>query len=89
MAALSLSEVATVGRAIKIVGFTFDCKLTWSGMVADKAKKARTRVAALRRMSGFLDSNNLKLMYTAFVRPVMEYGSLLYVSGVNPGPTVI
>jgi hypothetical protein len=67
-------------HSVKAVGFTFDCKMSWAEMVATKAKKARARVAALRRMSGFLDSRNLKLMYTAFVRPVMEYGSMLYAS---------
>ena len=30
-----------------------------------------------------LDSENLKLMYTAFIRPIMEYGSILYCSAAR------
>lgn len=66
--------------SLKVVGYTFDSKLSWPEMVDDKAKKARSRVSMLRRLSRFLNNDNLKLMYTSFIRPVMEYGSLLYVS---------
>ena len=67
----------------KIVGFTFDSKLTWSRMIDGLAKKGGARVAALRRMAPFLDSNNLKLIYTSFIRPVYQYGHTLYVSAAD------
>ena len=46
-------------QEMKLVGFTFDAKLTWGAMVKGLAKKARTRVDAIRRMSRSLDSTNM------------------------------
>jgi hypothetical protein len=64
----------------KIVGFTFDSKFSWAEHIEVKAKSARCRIGALRKLSRFLDSQNMKLMYTCFVRPVLEYGQELYVA---------
>ena len=64
---------------IKLVGFTTDSKLTWGLMIDDIAKKARKRIAALYRMSTSLDSGNLKLMYTSFIRFILEYGSVQWM----------
>ena len=49
-------------------------------MIDEKAKKARGRIAALRKLSRFLNTENMQLMYTAFIRPILEYGRLLYCS---------
>ena len=38
-------------KEMKLVGFTFDAKLTWGAMIGALAKKARTRVDAIRRMA--------------------------------------
>lgn len=65
---------------MKLVGFIFDSKLTWEPMVDYLAKKARIRLGAICRLRHHLDSDNLKTMYTAFVRSVIEYGSVLYVA---------
>ena len=77
-------EGCPVGQAMctKVVGYQFDSKLTWGYMIDDRARKARCRVGAIRRLASFLDSSNLCLMYTAFIRPVLEYGSLLYLWGL-------
>ena len=49
------------------------------------AKKARTstRVDAIRRMARSLDSKNMLTMYSGFVRPILEYGSTLFM-GATP-----
>ena len=47
------------------------------------AKNARCKLGAIRRLRPFLDSENLKLMYTAFVRSGMEYGSVLYMGAAD------
>ena len=74
--------------SVKLVGFTLDCKLTWKPMVEAIAKKARMRLGALRRLKRHLDSNNIKAMYTAFVRSTMEYGNMLYM-GAAPSTLAI
>ena len=68
---------------MKLVGFVFDLKMTWGPMVDRLAKKARCKLGAIRRLRPFLDSENLKLMYTAFVRSGMEYGSVLYMGAAD------
>ena len=40
------------------VGFTFDGKLTFGEMITMKAKKARCRIAAMRRLSKFLSKDS-------------------------------
>jgi len=51
--------------------------------IVSLAKKARTRVDAIRRMARSLDSKNMLTMYSAFVRPILEYGSTLFM-GATP-----
>ena len=46
-------------KEMKLVGFTFDAKLTWGAMIGALAKKTRTRVDAIRRMARCLDSTNV------------------------------
>ena len=62
----------------KLVGFIFDEKLTFGTMVDKLARKARLRIAALRRLKPMLDSSNLRTMYVMFVRSILEYGNLAY-----------
>ena len=64
---------------LKLVGYTFDSKMTWGPMIDSLTKKARIRVGALYRMRSMLDSDNLKLMYIAFIRSILEYGSVQFM----------
>lgn len=66
-------------KELKLVGFVFDSKLQWAGMVERVRKKARTRLGALFRMCGVLDRGNRVTMYNAFIRSAMEYGCLHYM----------
>ena len=72
-----------VVEEMRLVGFWFDSKLTFGGMVKRLAKKARSRVGALRRLKPMLNPENLKTMYTSFVRSVMKFGSLAYMSAAD------
>lgn len=65
--------------AIKIVGFTVDSKLRWGLMIDRLAKKARSRIEALARIRAYLDSNSMRLMYSSFIRPIMEYGCVAWM----------
>jgi hypothetical protein len=65
---------------MKLVGFIFDKKLSWSTMISNLASKARNQLGALWRLRPVMDSSNLQQMYRAFVRSIMEYGGLEYMS---------
>ena len=68
---------------LKLVGFTLDSRMTWKPMIDLLAKKARCRLAALRRLRFVLDDNNMKTMYIMFVRSVMEYGNVVYMGAAQ------
>ena len=53
-------------KELKLVGFTFDSKMTMEPMVKKTSKKGRAKIAALFRLRPYLSSNNLELMYKAF-----------------------
>jgi hypothetical protein len=65
---------------LRLVGFVFDNRLQWAGMVDRVRNKARARLGALFRMCGVLDTGNRALMYKAFIRSAMEYGCLEYMA---------
>ena len=53
------------------------------------ARKARTRIAALRRLKPMLDSSNLQMMHTMLllimmlIRSILEHGSLVYMGAAR------
>ena len=66
-------------KQIKLVGYTIDSRLRWGPMIDRLAKKARSRIGALSRVRCFLDANNMKLIYSSFIRSIMEYGSVAWM----------
>jgi hypothetical protein len=68
---------------IKLVGYEIDSKLTWNDMIDRLAKKGRCRVAALRRVQPFLSSDNVKLIYSTFIRSILEYGSVAWMGAAK------
>ena len=54
---------------VKLVGFLFDERMTWSGMVAANAKKARCRLGMLAGLRHLLDDTNMETMYCTFISP--------------------
>lgn len=52
-------------------------------MIDVLAKKARSRMAALKRLRFVLDDANMKTMYIMFVRSVMEYGNVVYMGAAD------
>ena len=70
-------------KQLKLVGYLFDEKMSFGPMIQKIAKKARCRVAALRRIKHLLDAQNLKLLYTMFVRSMMEYGCIAFMGAAK------
>ena len=75
-----MSEPVEAVEEMKLVGFIFDLGMTLKPMIDHVARKARVKLAAIRRLQQHLDSNNLEAMYKAFVRSTIEYGNLEYMS---------
>jgi hypothetical protein len=72
-------EVITQASEVKLVGYTFDEKMSWATMISGLASKARSRLGMLTRLRRVLDDENMKTMYCTFIRPMMEYGSVAFM----------
>jgi hypothetical protein len=68
---------------IKLVGFTVDSRMRWGPMIDRIARKARSRIGALRRIRHHLDSDIMKMMYASFIRSIMEYGSVAWMGAAQ------
>ena len=47
--------------AVELVGYLFDEKMTWSGMIEANAKKARQRIGMLSRLRHLLDDRYITI----------------------------
>ena len=74
-----------VKSSIILVGYVIDSKLRWGPMIDRLAKKARSRIGALARICSYLDSDSMRMMYSSFIRSIMEYGSVAWM-GAAPSP---
>ena len=62
----------------KHLGLTFSSNLTWDKHVDEILMKAGSRIDVLSRLMYKLDRRTLEIMYTAFVRPKMEYADIVW-----------
>ena len=53
-----------------------DC--TWSHHINYISKKTRKRIGSLKRNKFILDRLSLNKLYTTFIRPLLEYGNLIW-----------
>jgi hypothetical protein len=70
-------------QELKVTGFLFDSNLSRGPHIDMLCKKARKRVGALRNLSQYLDSENMKVIYIGFIRSILEYGSVLYMGAAH------
>ena len=55
--------------------FIVESKGTWSAHIDRVVKEALQRPGAIRGVRKYLNDNGVYTVYTAFVRPKIEYGS--------------
>ena len=63
---------------IKILGVTYDSKLTFKTHIEELARTAAGKLASLRRISWLLDSRGRELLYNAQIRSSLEYCCLAW-----------
>ena len=56
--------------------FSNDC--TWHQHIRYITDKAWIRINILRKLKFILDRKSLKTIYTAFIRPLIEYGDVIW-----------
>ena len=67
---------------VTILGLTISHNLKWDAHVHRVVKTANSRFYALRKLRPFLSNTELHLLYTSFIRPLLEYVCPVFV-GLN------
>ena len=62
----------------KQLGIIFNNKLTWDVHINEKCKEAGKRLSVLRKLPDCITPLTKLLIYKSFIRPVLEYGSVLF-----------
>ena len=63
----------------KLLGVTFDKKLSFTKHVQDLCKKAHQKLHALARLSNYIDPIKLKLLMDAFIKSQFNYCPLVWM----------
>jgi hypothetical protein len=76
---LFLDDVTvTTVKSHKHLGIILKDDLKWDLQVETMTKKATSRLSVMKALKFRLDRRSLETMYNAFVRPIMEYGDILW-----------
>ena len=62
----------------KHLGLYFSNNLTWHDQINYILEKAWRRINVIRKLKFRLDRKSLEVIYTAFIRPILEYGDVLW-----------
>ena len=69
----------TTSSNMTVLGVVINDKLTWSHHITKIVKKCNRRFFILRKLKPYIDSEDLKLVYAALIRSVLEYASPCFV----------
>ena len=68
----------------KVLGVWLQCDLKWDSQVENMIKKANQRLFMLRSVNKFgFDHEELVTIYKSYVRPIIEYGDVVWHSGLS------
>ncbi|MEW8548410.1 MAG: hypothetical protein AB2693_33315, partial [Candidatus Thiodiazotropha sp.] len=62
----------------KHLGLTISNDLTWHCHINQISEKAWKRIGSLRRKKFILDRRTLNKLYTTYIRPLLEYGNMIW-----------
>ena len=68
-------EITTSEKDVRVI---IDNKLSFDKHIAEKINKANSVVRAIRRSFEYLDKDTFKKLYTALVRPHLEYANAVW-----------
>ena len=77
------NEELSVVDDTTLVGLKIDRRMRWGPMINKLAVKARQRIGALSRVRHLLSNENLKMIYTMFIRSIMEYQSTAWMGAAQ------
>ncbi len=72
------NEVIRLSSHHKHLGLWLTDNMTWKKHIKEVSSKARQRLGCLRRHIFRMSRKSLEICYLTFIRPVLEYGNVLY-----------
>ena len=76
--AMKSTDKHTIPTNVRILGLLFDPHLTWKDQITKLLKRCNQKIYQLARIANYnefnLTPNNIWKLYTATIRPIMEYG---------------
>ena len=72
------SEVIRLSSHHKHLGLWLTDNMTWKKHITEISSKARQRLGCLKRHIFRMSRKSLEICYLTFIRPVLEYGNVLY-----------
>ena len=82
-------ELLQYKKTLKFLGITFDQKLTFKDHIEDIVSRCRKRLNMLKAVRGTnwgADRNTIIYTYKGFIRPLLEYGCVLFA---HADPTLL
>jgi len=76
-------HVIEPSQHVKLLGVTFDSKLTFATHLRNVALRATSRLGFLRRASRVLDPAGRLTTYRGFVRPILEYAPTVWMGAAT------
>ena len=64
--------------SMKVLGITFNNRFKWDAQITELLKCASRRLYLIRRLKGFVDSDNLVRVYHAVITAIFLYASPVY-----------
>ncbi len=77
------SEIIQLSDHHKHLGLWLSSDATWTKHINESALKARKRLGCVQKHKYRMDRRSIELIYLTFVRPLLEYGSVLFDSATN------
>ena len=62
----------------KHLGLTIQSNLKWNSHIENIAKSANSKLNIMRKYKYDLNRKSLEIIYKSFIRPVIEYGDILW-----------
>ena len=62
----------------KHLGISLDSKLSFENHINEQINKSNKLVGVLRYLSSYIQLNTLIQMYKSFLRPLFDYGDVIY-----------
>ncbi len=74
---------------MKILGITYESRMTWNTEIDNRCKKASQRLYVLRQLKPSLSKADLLVLYNGYIRSVLEYCGPIFIGASKRNQTLL